>query len=472
MSSVFAPSLVPHHPFLFFGFQTPVFVWMTWETPQLAASPINTLVLTTSGLPPPQDDAECGVVGLPSATTFSAAAADHVGCLLCLHPRAAMRSPHLLAASPRMCFAALSRPPQAAELGGLSHDLIIDAVRAVAWLPGPRHPSARFAEFVAQRGLSLAERGALWRIIMLRPIECASNPPPGQSRRPCYCHVCAPWLQDALEGGACDKDKEDPPAHRHPLSCCYVYPSYEYQPPPPEKSEGVDIAQESAVHRYLVRMRRLPAPLPKDMLSRHTQLLAASLEVQPQPNVVECKGNVTRDAVLANIRKTARGSDVLLLVLCGHGLNKDGALVLSDGHTLALADVFDQLRRVDFKGHMLCVVNTCHAEPQPPSRPAEAGAHLALFPWVVLCSSDWDEGQKPSHADHVTRLVAALLNERPKYSDLEERISTLWVKTRDKDQKSKLWRGPPFFSAARSLARSCGCLLGDAPHAHSVHLLD
>jgi hypothetical protein len=244
--------------------------------------------------------------------------------------------------------------------------MILEAAAAVRLLSGNRHPSDRFNAFVLQHGLSMEQRDALWRAVMLRPHSCALKLLPGQvSATVCYCSMCAPWLEDACDC-TCVEDEEPQPS-RHPLSVCYVYPCYEYEFQPVE-GEAQDVADarrhtEAAAHAYMVRMHRLPAPLPSSMYSDHTQLLAAALPQRPAPRLVPCNGHVTRRLALDRIMETASRSDALLLILCGHGRDRDGALLLSDGSALTMDDVATQLRRKHFKGRAVCVFNACHAAP-------------------------------------------------------------------------------------------------------------
>lgn len=343
--------------------------------------------------------------------------------------------------------------------------MLMEAAAAVLPLPGDRHPSDRFNAYVTQHGLNAEQRDALWRVIMLRPRSCTLKLLPGQaSAAACYCPMCAPWLDDALCGcntTCADEDDDELPQHsRRPLSVCYVYPCYDYEFQPADgEAEAVAAARRSAeavAHAYMVRMRRLPAPLPPSMYSDHAQLLSDALPQRPAPRLVPCNGHTTRRLALDSIADAARRSETLLLVLCGHGRERDGALMLSDGSALGMGEVATQLRRVRFTGRVVCVLNACHAGPPPLALPPPWGDELP-FQWQVLHSCDWDEGQKPSHAAHLMRLVAALLRERPEAAQLQQRVDGLWVQTRTPEQRPSLWRGPPTLSASRNAS---GRLLG------------
>jgi hypothetical protein len=81
--------------------------------------------------------------------------------------------------------------------------------------------------------------------------------------------------------------------------------------------------------------------------------------------------------------------DALLLVLCGHGRERDGALYMSDGRVLGMGEVAEQLRRARFTGHVLCVLNVCHAGPLPArctglSRRRSAGTSLGSHHSLML----------------------------------------------------------------------------------------
>lgn len=269
-------------------------------------------------------------------------------------------------------------------------------------------------------------------------------------------------MYDVIEGA--DDDIE---VARDPLSCCYMYPSYEYQPkqhatPAIQGSDdSLDRLRvesvESMTHAYLVRMHRLPAPLPAGMYTEHLGVLAEAMSAS---KVVPCNGNLTRATAVARLMDAAQACDWLLIVLCGHGRDGDGALWLSDGSVLSHADVTAALVRARFTGTVLCVTNVRHAGPNPLPLTEEqlpGFDDFLPFDWVTLHSCD---SQKPAHALHVVRLLASLLRERPALSELQARADVLWVDTRhasDKPRFPSQWRDPPQIRIKRAIT---GRLLG------------
>lgn len=287
----------------------------------------------------------------------------------------------------------------------------------------PLQAAARFDELA--RDMPERLRTPLWRAIMLRSDWCPKNLEAGQmAELECFCACCLP---DEPEAGS--------PRWAPPLGVVYAYPDYRYHAHP---KLTTDPRVEKVVHAYLTRMGILPPAFEEPMYERDVAVLDPVMSV-PGRVRMDLNGPVTREQLLAAVSDSSR-CRTLLLCMCGHGRSPDGALLTSDRRVVSLDDVGACLSRAGFRGTVVVLVNTCHAEGDGPI-PRGLGDQVG-FRWVVMysCGSD---AQKPSHAGHVVRLMAALARERPTYGELQARSDRLWVETRDPDQPAALWRGPP-----------------------------
>lgn len=241
---------------------------------------------------------------------------------------------------------------------------------------------------------------------------------------------------------SCMQDDHDDDTTTKGTSFVFLYPRYEYFP----ESDATTMktqAAERLVHQYLVRLERLPRPLPSDMLTIHENILG---------NVLCSKRVVSGKVLSADIRKYVQSEsllcDTLILNFCGHGA-MNCSFITSTGKPLPQEDIVAWLIQARFSGTVICVFNMCHAERLLASThiSCNAGWNPSLpFRWIHLYSCDWDETQKVSHAHHVVRLLQRLMTEKPLYASLQSRSDELWVETRDVNQSFELWRGPPNIS--------------------------
>ena len=296
------------------------------------------------------------------------------------------------------------------------------------------HAALRFNTFASERHLPKHVRFALWRAVLLRSTACAKNDasPIKGSMGPeqlCFCDQCVTIDCDSDNG--CD---------RLPLAMLVAYPSYEWVPPPSTGDQEDRNAHERMIHEYMQRLGRLPRPLSANMCQEHLALLG---EDGFDSITKLTSSSLTRRLILREIETNAAKTNVLLLILCGHG-GKSGELVLADGSCVRLSEVAQTLQAARFSGTVVCALNACHAE--PPLSEATAcmdGWNAGLpFRWVLMYSCG-SEMQKQSHALHFARLLGSLTVERPAYSELQRCAEELWVQTRDPGQSPSLWRGPP-----------------------------
>ena len=247
------------------------------------------------------------------------------------------------------------------------------------------------------------------------------------------------------------------------ISFVPIFPSYEWAPSAAATASAVgptesDLAVERAVHQYLIRMKRLPSPLQPGMYKEHMRLVQAALSGLHTSQYCDLHGAVSGAAVSAKLAKVAgiRRERVLLLLACGHGRD-DGALWLSDGSTLHVKGVSQVLSESGFNGTVIYVCNMCHAEGQVGAGgdtipPVGMGDDVP-FAWVTLysCGSD---GQKASHALHVAKLLARLIETRPAYVDLQRAVDQVWTKLQDPHQPTRQWRTTPFVQIKRGVGMS------------------
>jgi len=328
-------------------------------------------------------------------------------------------------------------------------DLVRAAFKAVACLDG-RHAADRFTEFAAGKGVDPTTHDALWRAVMLRSNMCALKAHGEQKddSAQCWCTMCARrwlgedwWAGEMMESSMADMDT---PLPKRAMGCCFVYPSYEYH-----AQKGDDAAFMQQVHDYLVRMRKLPAPLPS--------LYQAHAEVLPPmpPHTVALRDAVNLVEVRYHVQCVASGVHTLLLVLCGHGM-ESGTMWLSDGTRVTSRNIEAWLTQAGFTGTLVCVINTCHAGPGTPESFNSGGTGCdtftpnAPFRWVVIHSCDAAETMKPDHALHVAKLLGELLRSPPTLAGLQDEVDRKWVALRDPGQHPRLWRGPPIVTMSRS----------------------
>jgi len=313
-----------------------------------------------------------------------------------------------------------------------ARDLRKEAEALLAAVPR-QHVNARFDAFVKERELDMPTRDALWRVLLLRSNQCSKLSASGNmDNAPCFCNSCVDWRQ--MEMASADE--------KHGVTILTVYPKYEWVPPP--ITDAISKEQEELerkIHAYLQRVNKLPQPLP-DMLDEHLKLL-------PSTNRHLFGQEGSSKLLLKDLAQQAMRCHVLWLMFCGHGTAPSSGFVMADCSRIALSDVAGALSTAGFTGTLLVSVNACFAEffrlPPPPGEDSAPfdGLHACLpFRWVVFYSCS-NELQKPSHANHVARLLGKLASEKPAYSQLSDRVSDLWVATRSPEERPFQWRSPP-----------------------------
>ena len=126
------------------------------------------------------------------------------------------------------------------------------AIQAIESLP-PRHANARFLQFASENQLCNNLRTALWTYVMLRSNQCLEK----MTGNPmCTCNICVE---------ACDCCN-DVATKAHDVVFCPIYPGYEWYPS--KQCLPAQAETERIIHKYLVRMRKLPKPLPVTMFFR------------------------------------------------------------------------------------------------------------------------------------------------------------------------------------------------------------
>ena len=223
-----------------------------------------------------------------------------------------------------------------------------------------------------------------------------------------------------------------------------LYPSYKWYP------RGGQVASdekcpEQLVHEYLVKMNLLPKSLPEFMFDSHMDLLHPALP--PRKWDTECLTDyVTLSSMYKAVSSCSLRASTLLLSLCGHGRERDGALRMSDNSVVSLLDIAKCLREAGFKGTAVCVVNVCFAEGTLTDQPVPHGlGDDAPFDWAVIYSSGRESQRVEPHALHVAKMLAALVQEGSAvtYRRLQEAVDRLWDKTRDPLERPSQWRGAP-----------------------------
>ena len=328
-------------------------------------------------------------------------------------------------------------------------------------------------------------RDALWRRVFLRLEGCQKNTTSYTTgttnmaeqddvqRDECFCDT---FGLGAYAPTCCDEqmhpDIPAPTEGASVISFLPIFPSYEWAPSAAATVSAVgptesDLAVERVVHQYLIRMKRLPSPLQPGMYKEHMRLVQAALSGLRTSQYCDLHGAVSGAAVSAKLAQVAgiRRERVLLLLACGHGRD-DGALWLSDGSTLHAQGVSRVLSESGFNGTVIYVCNMCHAEGQvgaggdtiPPVGMGDDVWEGGLrphpkplpFAWVTLYSC----GSEASHALHVAKLLAKLIETRPAYVDLQRAVDQVWTKLRDPNQPAQLWRTAPFVQIKRGVGMS------------------
>ena len=207
-----------------------------------------------------------------------------------------------------------------------------------------------------------------------------------------------------------------------------VTPSYTNDPAKPETE---------LVHNYLVKCRVLPKPLPKYI---YEKLASLKQLIHQDDLIISLDGTVTAKQVEAALKTAACECDVLVILFVGHGVlpsspGSQATLVLSHRQSVTAQQLRFALST--FKGTLIEILNTCHADGLPPAAENEAVAasHLSpssttTNPVITLLSSE-NEGQTPQHGCAFLEVVRKLFEEKPEYGSLENSMKLLWTEPVD-----------------------------------------
>jgi hypothetical protein len=240
------------------------------------------------------------------------------------------------------------------------------------------------------------------------------------------------------------------------LAIVPVYPRYDYIPA--KETEQRDLRTERVVHNYMVRVGKLPKPLPHIKCKADCEALVKVLGRHScTPHVETANGFVRRNDALKALARAAASASELLVVLRGHGAGSAN-LVMSDGTKLAPADIKHTLQRISFRGRVLCVFNMCHADSEGPAA-SEACAHAvqagvvwddASFEWATLHSSGAGEQQQPGHGQAIMEVLAAVLACKGLPRRISQgRIDEAWAGVQKKNGGATAWMQPPKLSCSR-----------------------
>ncbi len=334
--------------------------------------------------------------------------------------------------------------------------ILQDAEKGASKLLEP-HKSAWFCEFVANKQIPESEHRGLWWRVMMRSSTCRKNVPDEEGEEmdaanpsdaawlTCFCPEC---LQQPGAAGSWEPEG---------LAIVPVYPQYASRGKPER-----DTRTERVTHNYMVRLGKLPTPLPhikckkesselKDVLDRHTG------GGEHQPRVEPADGFVGREDAMRALARAAATSSELLVVLRGHG-GGASSLVMSDGTKLTPADIKNSLMRGNFNGRVLCVFNMCHADsegPGPFEGPHRVDAGVmwddATFEWATVHSSEAKEKQQPAHGLAVMKALAKVIECKGLPRALNQvRLDQAWEDVRKADGASTAsWKRSPQFHASR-----------------------
>ena len=342
--------------------------------------------------------------------------------------------------------------------------LLDEAQKGTCRLSEP-HKSGWFISFVKRKGLSASEHQGLWWRVMMRSTTCRKDVPVQgeEAGSSTSTSMRSPNSNDDVDdndawqcttwGGAWEPEG---------LAIVLVYPCYDYIPP---KATVKDTRRtEQVVHDYMVRMGKLPKPLPHIKCQAEC---AALIKVLGRhccaPHVETADGFVGRDDALKALARAAAMSMELLVVLRGHGLGA-ASLVMSNGTKLSPGDIKQVMHRVSFRGRILCVFNMCHADSDDPAA-SEACAHTAQagvawddaeFEWATLHSSGAKEQQLHEHGHAVMEVLANVLACKGlPWSITQTRVDEAWTAVQKQMNESK-----PLLATATWLPPKLRCSRG------------
>lgn len=210
---------------------------------------------------------------------------------------------------------------------------------------------------------------------------------------------------------------------------------------------GLDAATEllSTLHQYLMHKKLLPRPIDASASQAEDDLASSfgSKEFFHRMGTAASLKNVS-----SQITALAHRTNVLMLHLRGHG-SQSGFRLLDK--YLTATHIVECLKTAGFTGTAVCVLNCCHADPiifpdsQDPVTPSVWSPDLP-FKWVLISSTPREGTQMAVHGNKVTKLVAALVRERVRYSDLEVFIHQWWTPKIEDIEAWKTFCKPPHVS--------------------------
>ena len=294
-----------------------------------------------------------------------------------------------------------------------------------------KHRNTRFEAFIKQNNFADNVHYALWHNVVMRSDDClkkvnkqqiemnSDEDQPGV----CFCSFCCRY----------DQKEDHEPLTLNELYDQYlpIYPSYKYV-------ESKDATKDQKrfdpmIHEYLVRKGILPKPL--NLYETHSKIIDSILPVDMINHGY--MNDFPKKGVLKMIQTQACSARVMIIIFCGHG-SEDGSIELNDG-CLQNQDIINCLVKSKFKGTVICIFNTCHAEH---SLLESKGWDRSLpFKWVHIYSSS-NETQIPAHALLVTQTVAKLFQEKPSYEDLHSCLERIWNDMYE-STRGVQWRSPP-----------------------------
>ena len=274
-----------------------------------------------------------------------------------------------------------------------------------------------------------------------------------------------PWLDcfcnDCMHVGSGETDVA--PWDKPKLSVVAVYPRYDYVPT--WGASDRDRHTEKVVHDYMVRVGKLPKPLPHIKCKKECKALKLSLGSPKEVTVEPATGFVGCDDAMTTLAKTALCSSELIVVLRGHGAGS-GSLVMSDGTKMGPAEVRKALERAGFHGRVLCLFDMCVADVAAPSASnassassasnaldAPRGWDDALYEWATLRSCCTSERQSSEHGIAVMDAVRTLVTGGlPRGELTQARVDAAWDvvrATRGDAADLAAWRVAPQLTLSR-----------------------
>lgn len=209
----------------------------------------------------------------------------------------------------------------------------------------------------------------------------------------------------------CDCGCDESDGYKSDFEVLSVTPDYTRVDVP----DGLDAATENK--------KRLPRPIDASA-SQAEDDLESSLGSNESFHRIRTAASLKN--VCSQITALAGSTNVLMLHLRGHGSQSGFRLLdkyLTDTH------IVECLKTAGFNGIAVCVLDCRHADPTvfpDPATPSVWSPDLP-FKWVLISSTPRKGTKTAVHGNKVTKLVAALVRERVRYSDLDVFIHQWWA---------------------------------------------